>query len=62
MKQIEWKEDICDEKKGKPETPTHYHDMRCFKCNGFSNIASQCVNKRDMIMMGKDKDATASES
>ncbi|RDX92176.1 hypothetical protein CR513_25734, partial [Mucuna pruriens] len=39
--------------KGKIDTDTSYrsHDIKCFKCQGVEHIASQCPNKRAMIMM-----------
>ncbi|RDX64638.1 hypothetical protein CR513_56787, partial [Mucuna pruriens] len=39
--------------KGKIDTNTSYisHDTKCFKCQGVEHIASQCPNKRVMIMM-----------
>ncbi|RDX99824.1 hypothetical protein CR513_17065, partial [Mucuna pruriens] len=39
--------------KGKIDTDTFYrsHDIKCFRCQGVEHIASQCPNKRAMIMM-----------
>ncbi|RDY04058.1 hypothetical protein CR513_12265, partial [Mucuna pruriens] len=39
--------------KGKIDIGTSYrsHDIKCFKCQGVEHIASQCPNKKAMIMM-----------
>ncbi|RDY08765.1 hypothetical protein CR513_06970, partial [Mucuna pruriens] len=39
--------------KGKINTDTSYraHDIKCFKCQGVEHIASQCPNKRALIMI-----------
>ncbi|RDY03014.1 hypothetical protein CR513_13455, partial [Mucuna pruriens] len=48
--------------KGKIDTDTSYrsHDIKCFRCQGVEHIASQCPNKRLMIMM--DNGEVESES
>ena len=35
--------------KGKNESQTRNHDIKCFHCLGVGHIASQCPNKRTMI-------------
>ena len=35
--------------KGKDESQTRNHDIKCFRCLGVGHIASQCPNKRTMI-------------
>ena len=35
--------------KGKNESQTRNHDIKCFHCFGVGHIASQCPNKRTMI-------------
>jgi len=34
--------------------PTRSRDIQCFKCLGRGHIASQCVNRRTMILRGRD--------
>ncbi|RDX60126.1 hypothetical protein CR513_61761, partial [Mucuna pruriens] len=48
--------------KGKIDNDTSYrsHDIKCFSCQGVVHIASQCPNKRAMIMM--DNGEVESES
>ncbi|RDX86055.1 hypothetical protein CR513_32665, partial [Mucuna pruriens] len=48
--------------KGKTDTDTSYrsHDIKCFRCQEVEHIASQCSNKRAMIMM--DNEEVESES
>ncbi|RDY07849.1 hypothetical protein CR513_07989, partial [Mucuna pruriens] len=48
--------------KGKIDIDTSYrsHDIKCFRCQGVEHIASQCPNKRAMIMM--DNGEVESES
>ena len=31
------------------------HDIKCFKCQGHGHIASQCVNKRVMVINAQDE-------
>ena len=33
----------------------HSRDIQCFKCLGRGHIASQCSNRRTMILKGKDE-------
>ncbi|XP_075489516.1 LOW QUALITY PROTEIN: uncharacterized protein LOC142528360 [Primulina tabacum] len=35
---------------GKPETPINRRDIKCFRCQGIGHIASQCPNKRLMVL------------
>src|SRR5262249_2976478 len=37
--------------KSKIEQPSRSRDIKCFKCLGFRHIASQCPNRRAMIML-----------
>ncbi|RDX92379.1 hypothetical protein CR513_25498, partial [Mucuna pruriens] len=48
--------------KGKIDSNTSYrsHDTKCFRCQGVEHIASQCPNKRAMIML--DNGEVESES
>ena len=34
---------------------THNRDIQCFKCLGRGHIASQCPNRRTMILRGRDE-------
>ena len=57
------KEDDSTKHKGKFETQVNRnHDIKCFKCLGPSHIASQCPNKRVMIMKDNGEVETASET
>ena len=57
------KEDDSTKHKGKFETQVnHNHDIKCFKCLGSGHIASQCLNKRVMIMKDNGGVKTASEN
>ncbi|RDX58429.1 Retrovirus-related Pol polyprotein from transposon 17.6, partial [Mucuna pruriens] len=49
---------------GKIDTDTYYrsHDIKCFKCQGVEHIASQCSNKRAMIMMDNEEIESKSSS
>ena len=45
------KKEVLMESKGKSNTqPTRNHDIKYFRCLGVRNIASQCSNKRVMIL------------
>ena len=35
---------------GKSDTPARARDIKCFKCQGLGHIASQCPNKRVMVV------------
>ena len=57
------KEDDSTKHKGKFETQVnHNRDIKCFKCLGLGHIASQCPNKRVMIMKDNGELETASEN
>ena len=57
------KEDDSTKHKGKFETQVNRnHDIKCFKCLGLGHIASQCPNKRVMIMKDNAELETASEN
>jgi hypothetical protein len=43
------RDEIPNVSKGKTESQTRNHDIKCFRCLGVSHIASQCPNKRTMI-------------
>ena len=47
--------------KGKNESQTHNHDIKCFCCLGVGHIASQCSNKRTMIARVDGEVETESE-
>ncbi|KAJ4705056.1 Mutant gag-pol polyprotein [Melia azedarach] len=50
--------------KGKTETKTSSksRDIKCFRCQGFVHIASQCPNKRVMIVLENGEIESASSS
>ena len=57
------KEDDSTHHKGKFETQVNRNrDIKCFKCMGSRHIASQCPNKRVMIMKDDGEVDTASEN
>jgi hypothetical protein len=43
------RDEIPNVSKGKTESQTRNHDIKCFRCLGVGHIASQCPNKRTMI-------------
>ena len=48
---------------GKPDSfTTRNHDIKCFKCQGRGHIASQCPNKRVMVMRDNGEIETDNES
>ena len=56
------KEDVTSKNKGKTDSqPNRNHDIKCFKCLGSGHIASQCSNKRVMIMRHNGEVETESE-
>ena len=49
--------------KGKPDSfTTRNRDIMCFKCQGRGHIASQCLNKRVMVMRDNGEIETDNES
>jgi len=53
--------DVPTGAKGKSETqPKHTRDVKCFRCQGHGHYASECLNKR--IMMIRDNGDMKSES
>ena len=54
------KSNEADKGKGIISTPTRNRDIKCFRCQGFGHIASQCPNKKVMIM--RDNGEVESES
>ena len=57
------KEDDSTKHKGKFETQVNRNcDIKCFKCLGSGHIASQCPNKRVMIMKDNGEVETTSEN
>ena len=56
------KEDVTSKNKGKIDSqPNRNRDIKCFKCLGSGHIASQCPNKRVMIMHDNGEVETESE-
>ena len=47
---------------GKYEIQTHTCDIKCFQCLGTRHIASQCPNKRAMVMRDGGEIETKAES
>jgi hypothetical protein len=50
--------------KNKPKVdfqPSRNRDIKCFKCLGSWHIASQCLDKRVMVMLGNGEVMTDSE-
>jgi hypothetical protein len=43
------RDEVSSVNKGKTESQTRNHDIKCFHCLGVGHIASQCLNKRTMI-------------
>nr|KYP31920.1 hypothetical protein KK1_047528 [Cajanus cajan] len=50
----EGKEKEKDKKSNTSHTSTKSSDIKCFKCLGRGHIASQCPNKKGMILRGQD--------
>ena len=56
------KEDVTSKNKGKTDSqPNRNRDIKCFKLLGSRHIASQCPNKRMMIMRDNREVETESE-
>lgn len=56
------KEEVSNKGKGNSDSqPTRNRDIKCFKCLGKGHIASQCPNKRVMIMLDNGEVETESE-
>ena len=55
------KKEVPGVNKGKSESQTCNHDIRCFRCLGVGHIASQSPNKRMMIMQVDGEVETESE-
>ena len=57
---------VKDKDKGEHSSHTHTRNIQCFKCLGRGHVASQCPNKKVMILKGKDiyknHDEASSES
>jgi hypothetical protein len=56
------REEVPIVNKGKTESQTRNHDIKCFRCLGVGHIASQCPNKRTMIARVDGEVETESES
>lgn len=39
----------------------HNHEIKCFKCQGFGHIASQCPNRRTMLLLENGEVVTDEE-
>nr|KYP57641.1 hypothetical protein KK1_003907 [Cajanus cajan]KYP57649.1 hypothetical protein KK1_003916 [Cajanus cajan] len=50
------------EKKNTSHTSTKSSDIKCFKCLGRGHIASQCPNKKVMILRGQDNYSSQDEA
>lgn len=47
---------------GNTETPTIRHcDIKCFKCQSRGHIASECINKRVIVLRDNDEIVTEDE-
>jgi hypothetical protein len=55
------RDEIPNVNKGKTESQTRNHDIKCFRCLGVGHIASQCPNKRTMIALVDGEVETKSE-
>lgn len=56
--------DSANVTKGKSETttPSKSHDIKCFRCQGYGHIASQCPNKKVMVVRANGEIESASSS
>ncbi|KAJ9672490.1 hypothetical protein PVL29_025915 [Vitis rotundifolia] len=55
------KDEAPNVNKGKNESQTRNHDIKCFRCLGVGHIASQCPNNRTMIARVDGEVETKSE-
>ena len=55
-------EGAANNNRGRPETQSRSRDIKCFKCLGLGHIASQCLNKRTMVVRGDGGFETESDN
>ena len=56
------KEETPNKTKGQLETHLQFSDLHCFRCYSVGHIASQCLNKRAMIVVGNNEYHMANDS